>query len=36
MAARGNLARARRDYLVARINLDFVTGALGERASVPS
>ncbi|MBZ5640563.1 MAG: efflux RND transporter permease subunit, partial [Acidobacteriia bacterium] len=35
MAARGNLARARRDYLVARINLDFVTGALGERASVP-
>jgi HAE1 family hydrophobic/amphiphilic exporter-1 len=31
-AARGNLARARRDVLVARVNLDFVTGALGERA----
>ncbi|MCL5967022.1 MAG: TolC family protein, partial [Deltaproteobacteria bacterium] len=28
--ARGNLARARRDYLVARVTLDYVTGALAE------
>jgi outer membrane protein TolC len=28
--ARGSLSRARRDYLVARVNLDWVTGVLGE------
>ncbi len=28
--AKGNLARARRDYLVARVNLEFVKGTLGE------
>ncbi|ABB32738.1 outer membrane efflux protein [Geobacter metallireducens RCH3] len=28
--ARGNLARARRDYLVARVNLERVMGVLGE------
>jgi HAE1 family hydrophobic/amphiphilic exporter-1 len=28
--ARGNLARARRDYLVALVTLDWVTGAIGE------
>ena len=28
--ARSNLSRARRDYLVARIHLDWVTGILGE------
>ena len=28
--ARANLARARRDHLVARINLDYVMGVLGE------
>jgi outer membrane protein TolC len=32
MQARGNLARAPRDYLVARINLDYVMGVLGEPA----
>ena len=30
LQARGNLARARRDYLVARVNLDRVMGVLGE------
>ncbi len=28
--AKGNLARARRDYLVARVNLEYVKGTLGE------
>ena len=28
--ARGNLARARRDYLVALVNLDWARGTLGE------
>ncbi len=28
--ARGNLARARRDYLTARVNLEHATGTLGE------
>ena len=28
--AKGSLSRARRDYLVARVNLDWVTGTLGE------
>jgi multidrug resistance efflux pump len=28
--AKGNLARARRDYLVARVNLEFVKGTLEE------
>ncbi|MBF8258458.1 MAG: outer membrane efflux protein [Actinobacteria bacterium] len=28
--AKGNLARARRDYLVARVNLELVKGTLGE------
>lgn len=31
--AQSNLSRARRDYLVARINLDWVTGILGEERS---
>lgn len=31
LQARGNLARAQRDYLVARITLDRVTGVLGEQ-----
>ncbi len=31
LQARGNLARARRDYLVARVTLDRVTGVLGEQ-----
>jgi outer membrane protein TolC len=30
LQARGNLARARRNYLVARVNLDRVMGVLGE------
>lgn len=30
--ARGNLARARRDYLVAQVNLDWARGILGEDA----
>jgi len=30
LAAQGNLARARRDYLVARVNLDRAMGVLGE------
>lgn len=30
--ARGNLARARRDYLVARVNLEWAMGTLGETA----
>ena len=30
--AKGNLARARRDYLVARVNLEFVKGTLDEGA----
>ncbi|KAF0217880.1 MAG: outer membrane efflux [Geobacteraceae bacterium] len=30
LQARGNLTRARRDYLVARVTLDRVTGVLGE------
>jgi outer membrane protein TolC len=29
--AKSSLSRARRDYLVARVNLDWVTGTLGER-----
>ena len=29
--AKGNLSRARRDYLVARVNLDWVTGSIGEK-----
>lgn len=29
--ARSSLSRARRDYLVARVNLDWVTGILGEK-----
>jgi outer membrane protein TolC len=28
--AKGSLSRARRDYLVSRVNLDWVTGTLGE------
>ncbi len=28
--AKSSLSRARRDYLVARVNLDWVTGILGE------
>ncbi|HPC84014.1 MAG TPA: efflux RND transporter permease subunit [Thermoanaerobaculaceae bacterium] len=32
MAARGNLARARRDLAVARVHLDWVAGTLGENA----
>jgi outer membrane protein TolC len=28
--ARGNLTRSRRDYIVARVNLEWVTGILGE------
>ena len=31
--ARGNLARARRDYLTARVSLEFVMGTLGAPAS---
>ncbi len=31
--ARGNLARARRDYLVSRVNLDYAMGVLGERSA---
>ena len=31
LQARGNLARAQRDYLVARVTLDRVTGVLGEQ-----
>jgi hydrophobic/amphiphilic exporter-1 (mainly G- bacteria), HAE1 family len=34
-SARGSLARARRDYLVARVNLEYVMGVLGERALAP-
>jgi outer membrane protein TolC len=30
LQARGSLSRARRDYLVARVNLEWVTGTLGE------
>ena len=30
MAARGNLARARRDYAVAGVNVQWVAGTLGE------
>jgi HAE1 family hydrophobic/amphiphilic exporter-1 len=30
LQARGNLARARRNYLVARVNLDRIMGVLGE------
>jgi HAE1 family hydrophobic/amphiphilic exporter-1 len=29
--ARGNLARAKRDYLVAHVNLEKATGTLGEK-----
>jgi HAE1 family hydrophobic/amphiphilic exporter-1 len=29
--ARGNLARAQRDYLVARVTYEWATGTLGER-----
>ncbi len=29
--AKSSLSRARRDYLVAQVNLDWVTGILGER-----
>ncbi len=32
--AKGNLARARRDYLVARVNLEYVKGTLGEEGSL--
>jgi HAE1 family hydrophobic/amphiphilic exporter-1 len=28
--AKGNLARARRDYLVAQVTLQYVMGTLGE------
>jgi outer membrane protein TolC len=28
--AKSSLSRARRDYLVSRVNLDWVTGTLGE------
>jgi outer membrane protein TolC len=31
--ARSGLSRARRDYLVSRINLDWITGILGEGAT---
>ena len=31
-SARGSLALARRGYLVARVNLEFVMGVLGDRA----
>lgn len=31
--ARGNLAKARRDYLVARVNLERVMGVLGEEGA---
>ncbi|WP_232278974.1 TolC family protein [Geotalea uraniireducens] len=34
LQARGNLTRARRDYLVAQVNLDRVMGVLGEGKSV--
>jgi len=34
--ARANLTRARRDYLVARIHLDYVMGILGESSSPSS
>ncbi len=34
--ARGNLARARRDYLVARVNLAHATGILGEEGGTGS
>lgn len=30
MYARGNLAKARRDLAVARVNVDWVAGTLGE------
>jgi HAE1 family hydrophobic/amphiphilic exporter-1 len=30
LQAQSNLARARRDYLAARTNLDWTTGRLGE------
>jgi HAE1 family hydrophobic/amphiphilic exporter-1 len=33
--ARGNLARARRDYLVALVNLEWVKGTLGENGEAP-
>lgn len=33
--AKGNLARARRDYLVARVNLAWTMGVLGEPAQTP-
>ena len=29
--AKGNLARARRDYLVARVTYEWATGTLGEK-----
>lgn len=34
-AARANLARARRDYLVARVTLEWVCGTLGEGSRTP-
>jgi len=34
--AKGNLARAKRDYLVASVNLERAKGALGEREETPS
>ncbi len=34
--ARGNLARARRDYLVSRVNLAHATGTLGEEGAAGS
>jgi HAE1 family hydrophobic/amphiphilic exporter-1 len=33
--AKGNLARARRDYLVARVDLEYVKGTLGEGEDAP-
>lgn len=33
--AKGNLSRARRDYLIARVNLEWVMGILGEEKTAP-
>jgi outer membrane protein TolC len=33
---RGNLAQARRDYIVALVNLEWVKGTLGENREVQS
>lgn len=35
MQAKGNLTRAKRDYLVACVNLKRVTGRLGEKEESP-